>query len=94
MRQLSQLKYLNNISLLYVLLFSLGVYIVYSEYKYRGEQDIQIAAAIKYGTDKGIDPLAIRCAYSSDSKIDALCVLYITHINAKDGGNIVVPLKK
>lgn len=94
MRQLNQTARLNNTSLLYVLLFILGVYLVYSEYKHKGDQDVQIDSAIKYATDKGIDPLAIRCAYSSDSKIDSLCVLYVAHTNAKDGGNISVPLKK
>ena len=41
--------------------------------------DDMLAENIKFAMEKGIDPIAVRCAYSSNWKQDNICIMYVTH---------------
>jgi len=51
-----------------------GTYI-YSNKAY----DDVLSENIKFAMDKGIDPIAVRCAYASTWKQDNICIMYVTH---------------
>ena len=51
-----------------------GTYI-YSNKAY----DDVLSENIKFAMDKGIDPIAVRCAYASTWKEDNICIMYVTH---------------
>lgn len=73
-------------------LFILSLIGIYSWYNIAHEENQLISQNIKYAADKGIDPLAVRCAYASEGKVDTICVLYITHNKTKDFGDISTPI--
>jgi hypothetical protein len=50
-----------------------------------------LEAGLKFASDKGIDPMAVRCVYSSSYRLDSLCVIYLTHYKSKDP-DISVPV--
>lgn len=56
----------------------------------------KMSESLKFAADKGIDPMAVRCVYSSEWKIDNLCVIYITHYKQRDHDVSVpvIPFKK
>ena len=85
---------INNSLAIIVGAFILGFAALFAWYTLAHEENILIAQNIKYAADKGIDPLAVRCAYAAEGKVDTICVLYITHNKAKDTGDITVPLIK
>lgn len=85
---------INNSLAIIVGAFILAFAALFAWYTLAHEENILIAQNIKYAADKGIDPLAVRCAYAAEGKVDTICVLYITHNKAKDTGDITVPLIK
>jgi hypothetical protein len=83
---------LNNSSIVTIGLLLLGFVGIIAWYTLAHEENALIAQNIKYAADKGIDPLAVRCAYASAGKVDTICVLYITHHKTKDLGDISTPI--
>lgn len=83
---------LSNTLILIIGAFILSLIGLIAWYNIEKEESQLIAQNIKYAIDKGIDPLAVRCAYASGGKIDTICVLYITHNKSKDLGDISTPL--
>lgn len=84
----------NNTIIIVIGIFLLALVGIFAWYTLAHEENLQIAQNIKYAADKGIDPLAVRCAYAAEGKVDTICVLYITHNRTKDLGDISSPLIK
>jgi hypothetical protein len=82
----------NNTLIMIIGIFILSVIGIFAWYTLKKDENQLIAQNIKYAADKGIDPLAVRCAYAAEGKIDTICVLYITHNKSKDLGDITAPL--
>jgi len=82
----------NNSLIIIAGLFVLAFAALIAWYTIAHDENQLIAQNIKYAADKGIDPLAVRCAYAAEGKVDTICVLYITHNKSKDLGDISTPL--
>ena len=80
--------YILGIGITFIL--SMSVYYMFDNARIKDEQ---IASIMKYAVDKGVDPMAVRCAYDDRSTPDTLCVIYTgQHRASKD--DISVPIIK
>lgn len=71
-------------------LLSIGIYYTFDNARLKDEQ---VASIMKYAVDKGVDPMAVRCAYDDRATPDTLCVIYTgQHRTSKD--DISVPIIK
>jgi hypothetical protein len=75
-----------------ILIFLTAIVIVLSWLYISLNETSKMSDSLKFASEKGIDPLAVRCVYSSTFKLDSLCVIYITHYKQKD--DITVPIIK
>lgn len=65
---------------LYVLAFAGTIILcvsMYTKYIETIERNKVISEAVKFALDKGIDPLAVTCAYESSDNPSTLCIMYV-----------------
>lgn len=66
--------------------------IIYSQHTEKVETNRALSEAVKFALDKGIEPLAVTCAYEMDETPSSLCVLYVNRIS--NGNDISVQVTK
>lgn len=84
-----QLHFLYVITIGVLLFFAMVVYATHTE---KVETNRALSEAVKFALDKGIEPLAVTCAYELDETPSTLCVMYINRI--KDSNDISVQVTK
>ena len=84
-----QLHFLYVITIGVLLFFAM---IVYSKHTETVETNKALSEAVKFALDKGIEPLAVTCAYEMDETPSTLCVMYVNRIT--DHNDISVQVSK
>lgn len=70
-----------------VVAFSLVmITLIYLAFANADRKQKAISDSIKYAIDKGVDPMAIKCAYAEDAP--PLCIMYIA--NDKDDSSVSI----
>lgn len=55
--------------------------IVYANHAETIEKNRALSEAVKFALDKGIEPLAVTCAYEMKKDPSSLCVVYVSRIS-------------
>lgn len=87
--QTKELHFLYVIVIGFLLFFAM---IVYSKHTETVETNRALSEAVKFALDKGIEPLAVTCAYELDETPSTLCVMYVNRIT--DHNDISVSVSK
>lgn len=66
--------------------------IIYSKHTEQVETNKALSEGVKFALDKGIEPLAVTCAYEMDETPSSLCVMYVNRVNQT--GDISVQVTK
>lgn len=84
-----ELHYLYSIIVGFLLLAGM---LVHSKHTESIETNKALSEAVKLALDKGIEPLAVTCAYELDETPSSLCVMYVNRIGTNN--EVTVPLIK
>lgn len=67
--------------------------LVYSKHTETIETNRALSEAVKFALDKGIEPLAVTCAYEMDETPSSLCVMYVNRVNQNNDISVQVTKK-
>ena len=84
-----ELHFLYVIVIGFLLFFAM---IVYSKHVENIETNKALSESVKFALNKGIEPLAVTCAYELDETPSTLCVMYVNRIT--DHNDITVPVTR
>lgn len=87
--QNKDLHYLYVITIGIILFFGM---VIYSMDKERSAKNAALSEAVHFALEKGIEPLAVTCAYEINKEPSTLCVMYVNKI--KGSGDISVQVSK
>ena len=81
---------------LYVIVIGILLFfamLVYSKHTETIETNRALSEAVKFALDKGIEPLAVTCAYEMDETPSSLCVMYVNRVNGNNDISVQVTKK-
>ena len=90
MMQTKELHFLYVITIGVLLFFAM---IVYSKHTESIETNKHLSEAVKFALEKGIEPLAVTCAYEMDETPSSLCVMYVNRIGSTNDISVQVTKK-
>lgn len=84
------LHYLYVIATAILLFFGMLIYSMHTE---KQEQNKVLSDAVHFALEKGIEPLAVTCAYEMDKTPSPLCVMYVNRVGATSDISVQVTKK-
>ena len=84
------LHFLYVISISILLFFGMLVWSMHIE---TVEKNRALSEAVKFALDKGIEPLAVTCAYEMDETPSSLCVMYVNKVSGTNDISVQVTKK-
>lgn len=64
---------------------------LYNDHMEMTQKNTHLAESVKFALDKGIEPLAVTCAYEISKEPTPICVIYVSKTKHEE---IVVPVTK
>jgi len=69
----------------YLYVITIGILIFFggliaSMHQEKVETNKALSEAVKFALDKGIEPLAVTCAYEMDKEPSPLCIMYVNKV--------------
>lgn len=66
--------------------------VMYAMHQQNQAKTASLTEAVHFALEKGIEPLAVTCAYDTKTAPSALCVMYINRVQVT--GDVSVPIVK
>lgn len=67
--------------------------LIYAKHTENVETNAALSEAVKFALNKGIEPLAVTCAYELDETPSSLCVMYVNRITSNNDISVQVTKK-
>lgn len=86
----------NNLHYLYVIVVGVLAFfamVIFAMYQQNQAKTAALSEAVKFALQKGIEPLAVTCAYEMDNTPSPLCVMYVNRVQSTNDISVQVTKK-